>query len=284
MLCLRPETWPETARYPTHVTLLPLLAAILLAALLAASGQIYRQIQSLSQFAATYDRYYPPLEINGDGVLSAQGELKAPIRVPVFGRWVLVDPTGKTNPETIEWGNVTGVINDHQLVNFNPFTGRLSSQALSEWFKPPYGFLHPPKQGETQVIAGGNIQAAVQDGIPVFVFLGLCWAGLQALAEAAWVAAILFLMSPVVMLAAAGAPGHAVAPSRALLLPRRVALRMVAGFLLPLVLLDGILRAAGHPIADVLGWNGSMFFWFIAALALSIWTGLMAKRMYGAKR
>jgi hypothetical protein len=283
MLCLRPESWAEAARYPTFVTLLPLIVAILLGALLASTGQTYRQMQSLRQFAATYDQYYPPMELNSEGVLSVKGELKAPVRVPVFGGVVLVDPTGRTNPETSRSDRAFALITDKQVVLLSG-AEKPSRQMITEYATPPFGAFQLPPKGQVKTIDGAKIRAVVNDGVPQFVVLGVLWAGLQALAEAAWAAAILFMMSPVIMLAAAGVRGPTAGPARMLILPRRAAIRMVAGFLVPLVLFGAILRAFGHGITDILGWNWSMLFWFGATMALAVWTGMMARRMYGVQR
>ena len=50
-----------------------------------------------------------------------------------------------------------------------------------------------------------------------------------------------------------------------LILPRRAAYRMAAGLLVPLVLLDAVLNALGHPVAGLLGGQGAIIFWFLAA-------------------
>src|SRR6185295_13494178 len=73
MLCLRPESWAEAARYPTRFTLIPLLLAVLLGAVGIGISDTWRNVQGMRNFAAGYDsRGYPTLELNSDGVLSAK--------------------------------------------------------------------------------------------------------------------------------------------------------------------------------------------------------------------
>jgi HAMP domain-containing protein len=261
-----------------------LIAAILLGAALATAGQTYRQISSLQQFAATYDQYYPPMELSSEGVLSVKGELKAPVRVPALGGVVLVDPTGQTNPETSASEGVFALITDRQVVVLNG-AEKPPRQGLAEYAVPPYGLFQLPAKGQVKVIDGTTIRAVVHEKVfPPMIILSLFWAVAQALGEAAWAVAIVFMMGPVIILTAAGMRGDGVAPIRTMILPRRAASRMVVGFLVPLVLAGAILRAVGRPIADVLGLSGAMLFWFGAALGLAVWTGFMAKRMYGVKR
>jgi len=71
----RPETSAEAARgYPTFVTIWPLIVAIVLGALLASTGQMYRQMESFpASLPATYDQYYPRGIKTAEGVLSAKG-------------------------------------------------------------------------------------------------------------------------------------------------------------------------------------------------------------------
>src|SRR3569832_2140118 len=78
MLCFRPDSWAEAARYPTYITLLPLILASIIGAVAIAAGETSQMVRSLETFAADYDakHHYPPLEINSAGILSAKGELK----------------------------------------------------------------------------------------------------------------------------------------------------------------------------------------------------------------
>jgi hypothetical protein len=281
MLCLRPESWAEAARYPTHVTLVPLILAILLGAVVATAGQTYRQVRGLEEFAATYDQYYPPMELSSDGVLSVKGALKGPVRVPLLGMDVLVDPTGQTNPETVAWGRVGALVTDKSVVVLNRFTGELASEPLKT-LGSETGLLHLPAQGRVQVVDGKTIGAFVGNLAPVMLVVAPLVAMLQALGEALWAAAMLFLMMPVVVLTASVT--RVESGARMVILPRRAAFRIVAGYLVPLVLAGAALKATGHSVGEVLGWNAGLLIWFAAALGLAIWTGILARRMYGAKK
>ena len=89
---------------------------------------------------------------------------------------------------------------------------------------------------------------------------------------------MIFLLSPMVILAAAG-PRPDSGPDKRLILPRRAACRIVAGLLVPLVLASAGMRAAGHPLSASLH-QFAFFFWMLAAAAMAIWAGVLAKKMY----
>lgn len=149
LLCFRPESWAQTARYPTYVTLIPLLLAIILGAGLATAGQAYRQGAALWAFAGSYDKHYPAVEVAGDGTLKALDKLDYPIRVPAFGLVLLVDPTGKTNPETVSWDDTVALVTDKSVFRYDQYASmkedsvKLIQQPLSDWlplFASLWGF------------------------------------------------------------------------------------------------------------------------------------------------
>ena len=76
MLCLRPESWAEAAGYPTHITLVPLIAGDSAGGGGRDGGAGVSASTRVGEFAAAYDRYYPPMELSSEGVLSVKGELK----------------------------------------------------------------------------------------------------------------------------------------------------------------------------------------------------------------
>ncbi len=282
MLCLRPETWAEMARYPTHVTLLPLIAVIVLGAVGATAGQTVRQIEHLRHFAATYDQYYPAMELSSDGILRVKGELKTPVRVPAMWGAVLVDPTGQTKAEACEWDRTLAVVTDKYVVRMNALQDKLTYLPIAELGAPPYGLIKLPEQGQVKEINGAAIGEFLSNKMPVVIFGAILWAFMQGVGEAAWVLAMIFVLCPMIMVVAAGRGGEARRP--ALILPRRAAFRMAAGFMVPLVVVSAVLRGVGRPISEALGWEGAMLFWFGASGALAVWTGVMARGMYGGKR
>ena len=110
-----------------------------------------------------------------------------------------------------------------------------------------------PEKGKMKVVDGAAIGAFVRAKMPLIVVVAPLWALVQAVGEALWSGAVLFLMIPVVIMVASVTRREAAA--RMLILPRRAALRMVAGYLVPLVLAGGVLRAAGRSIGE--RWGGT---------------------------
>ena len=281
LLCLRPETWAEVARYPTWVVMVPLVLTVILGTAAAATGQTKRAVDQLREFAASYDSHYPPLELSSDGTLSVKGDLSAPIRVPLLGGVVLVDPTGKTRVETIRSESVRVLVTDKELVSVAD-EGR-TRWTLKSFLTPLLGPGGLPPAGQTRTLDGKTMAQLIDDKVGIAAAMGVGAFIIEAAGEALWVAMMMILACPIIMLAAAGPRLNPDAPDRRLLLPRRAAYRMAAGLLVPLVMLSAILRAIGHPIYESLGLQGAWFFWFFAAGALAVWTGLMAKRMYGRR-
>jgi len=283
MLCFRPESWAEAARYPTYITLLPLILAIVIGAAAIAGGETSRLVKSLETFAADYDakNHYPALEINSAGVLSAKGELKEPIRLHLPTMEVLVDPTGKTVADSLKLPP-TWFISDREIVLIGP-DGPVSPMfrgSIANVLSTPFSEFKLPKAGETSVIDQAVLANYIATHKPLFMLSGIGVGVMQIIAEAIWAAVMMFLICPLIMLATAGPRLHGDAPDRRLILPKRAAYRMAAALLIPIILVSAILRAAGHPVYDVLGGQGAMLFWFFSAGALAIWTGIMARQMF----
>jgi hypothetical protein len=278
-LCFKPESWAETARYPLHVTLIPLLLVILLSAVAMAAFDASRMMRSLQSFAAGYDKAYPPLRIDSKGVVSAEGDLPAPIRfdleVPHARRLpVWIDPTGKTAVESLKPPRV--LISDqkiflvkdpdHPLIFSIPDLARGLNIVL-----PPRDAYKP--------IDGTSLARFVEKLAPLVVLMGMGWAVILMIVDLLWSALMMFLFSPLVTIAAAG-PRPETGPDRRLLLPRRAAIRMVAGSLVPLVAANAILHVLGHPVEAVLR-DFTLLFWFLVVAGMAVWTGLVARKMYG---
>jgi hypothetical protein len=289
MMCLRPETWAEMARYPSRYTIVPLVVAILVAGVAAGIGESTRALGNLELFAATYDARYPALEISGDGVLSAKGPLAAPIRFDngANGGTILVDPTGNTVPGMVKTPG-TFLVTGRELYFFAlpdapPLRAKLSDLR---------GRL--PGPGEVTRIDGEALRKHFADNRGGYIAqMTVAWTAVTFLSNALWAALMIFLLSPLVMVAAAGprmpsigagGGGASTGPDRRLLLPRRATVRIAAAVLVPLVIFGGAMQALGHPVASLLGHEGATLFWFFSAGALCLWAGAMAKGIYLPKR
>jgi hypothetical protein len=99
----------------------------------------------------------------------------------------------------------------------------------------------------------------------------------QIFGDVLWAAMMLFFVGPLITITAS-------VGERSLLLPRRAAYRMAAALLIPLLLFNGFMHAAGYPISGALGGEGAWLTWFAAAAALGVWTGVMARHIYGQTR
>jgi hypothetical protein len=273
MLLLRPETWAEAARYPTRITLVPLLLVIFIASLAVGIGISYRQYQSYQQFAASYDARYPALELASDGSLKVAGNAALP--EPIRFQTVVVDPTGKTSAATIKTP-FTFLITDHQLLFVNFFSEGVNYQEnLSN-----IPNLVPPA-GQVKRIDGAMLSAYVRSHVPsLLVFPVIAFSVARFIGEILWCALIMFLICPLVVLATAGMRVNADGPDRRLLIPRRAAYRISAAVLVPIIAVDGALWAVNHPASGLLGGEGANLFWFFSAAALAVWSGFIARRMY----
>jgi hypothetical protein len=255
------------------VTILPLIFAILLGATAMGTGDTLRLLTSLNAFAGQYAALgYPALEYHHDGTLSSAGPVPTPIRVPLATAPELVvqiDPTGTTKPENVKSPGY--FVTNKEVV----MTGDMPNvhMTLADLFPVP-------AEGQTDTLNGATLKAYLADHQGIFLICGLFLIAAHAMAQSLWVVLMLFILSPVVMIAAAGLPSDSDSPRRRLLLPRRAAVRMVAALLVPIVMADSISRALDYGVADVVGIQWTMGVWLLVCAGLAIWTGIMAHRMY----
>jgi hypothetical protein len=279
-LCLRPESWAEAAQYPTRFTMVPLFLVIVLGSLGIGVGETWHTFRIVRDFAAGYDaKGYPALEINSAGVLSAKGPLEHPIRLDLPNTVIYVDPTGKTTADSINTPSL--FVNDKELALVGP-AGPLFSFALPSVLQA-YGVTLPDAQ-KTKTVSSETMVRYLDDHAAPYIAAASVFVSLaQAIGETLWALLMLFMLRPLIILAAAGPRVNPDAPDRRLILPRRVAYRMAAALLVPLVMLGALLRTIGHPVQDLLGPQGAMLFWLVAAGCLAAYTGLTARKMYGPK-
>jgi hypothetical protein len=280
LLCLRPESWAEAAQYPTWVTLVPLFLVVVVGALAMGTSETWRTYESARNFAAAYDtQSYPALEINSEGVLSAKGPLEQPIRFNLHNSPVLVDPTGKITAQTV--GMPCLFVSDNQ-VSVVGSSGPMWAMPLQTLLQL-YGVDLPP-EGQTKTVSKESLLHFLDRQGLVYAGAGMVLAVLlRAVGETLWVLMMIFMLCPLIVIAAAGPRDDPDAPHRRLILPKRAAYRMAAGLLVPLTVLGALLRTIGHPVENLLGPDKTMLFWVVAATCLAAWTGLLAKKMYGRK-
>lgn len=295
MLIFRPESWAEAARYQSKYTVVPLALAIVLACLGIGVSESARALGAMRQFAANYDRHYPPLEFTSAGTLRATGELKEPIRFQSQnGATVLIDPTGKTAPESIKAGP-TFFVTDKDIWAISTTDALPTRVGSLTQFTPLVEFPAPAASAMTATTAPAVTTAPAPlavtiNGTTMNQFLAeesgglvVFWTMVHAfgygVANALWAVLMMLLICPLVLLGAAG-PKIGEGPDRRLILPRRAAYRMSAAVLIPLIVFGGVLHALGKPVMNLLGFEGSTLFWFFAAAGLALWTGVLAKRLF----
>ena len=88
---------------------------------------------------------------------------------------------------------------------------------------------------------------------------------------------LLFFLGPLITLTAS-------IGEQRLLLPKRAAYRIAIAIMVPLMVLGGTLDASGYSPMITLGLYGALLFWFLAGCGLGIWSGIMARRMFGPTR
>ncbi|MCL2641485.1 MAG: hypothetical protein FWD53_11605 [Phycisphaerales bacterium] len=272
-----PESWALAARYPIGYTLIALLAAILFACLCAGIGDGKRFANEIAGVAARYQAAYPeaPLAVTAEGELKATEAFKEPLQFTFPHGRVVIDPTGQTNVESIKPKTIL-------FTNKEAFACLGNSEEpqrileLQPWLKLQRTTKEKESGGgggEELLITAQRIRAA---SVALGCFTGFVVASSLVVGNVLWVAVTMFLICPLIIAVAS-------VGDRGLLVPRRVAYRMVAAMLIPLVLFSGIMHAAGYSIMYTIGLDFALIFWFFTAAAMAVWTGFMAKKIYAPK-
>jgi len=252
MLCLRPESWAEAARYRTTATLIPLICAVFLGAMLMSWFNMRHIREALTTFAAGYEaNKYPALELHSSGTLTAQGPLPSPIRMELPEALILIDPTGTTSPDSVKTPAIFITGDEVYVTSSDGPVKWTSTQSLAALL-----MVNLPPAGQTKVINGASISDLVQKrggfyqvmSVPASIFIGL--------GEAIWGALMILLVAPLVVITAGSFSADSENAQRRLILPRRAAIRMCMAFLVPVFVLDGILRATGHGLSQAVGGVG----------------------------
>ncbi|HVS73433.1 MAG TPA: hypothetical protein VHQ47_19570 [Phycisphaerae bacterium] len=264
-LCLRPESWAEAARYPFWVTLIALIVALLIGSAATAVGMSRNFVHGLAQVGQVYDSRYSPMTMSSDGVLSPIGKWKGPITL--FDGAVVIDPTGHTTMDSASAPEI--LINAHEVQERMP-----GSPMVVPISKAPLIADLVPPAGQIKRIDGAAIRTLVAQRRMSLLLLG--WmAGFitKLLGETLWALITIFLISPMVSIGAA-------VGGRRLLIPRRVAHRIAAAVVVPLIVFGGIMQGCGYPLGEAIGIEPAMIAWFLAASAMAAWAGVLARRMY----
>jgi hypothetical protein len=131
-----------------------------------------------------------------------------------------------------------------------------------------------PAKGETTVINGAYLTSAMERrGGMIYAGTVAATVVAKIVSESLWVTLTIYLITPLVVLGAA-------VGGRGLMIPRRVAYRIAAAVLVPLVIFSGVLQAIGYPASGTLGEEGALIAWCFAAFAMAAWAGVLARRMY----
>lgn len=257
LLCLRPESWGDMARYPLRYTVWTVIMAVILSSFLTAIASSRAFRQELSLLASGYDSKFAPLTL-AEGKLSVAKDTPAS-KLPKYewkGTHIVVDPTGLTRPD--ELGD-NGVL--------------IGSDAI--YTKYPWGAMRDPSLfdvlknfGVKTEINSLTLKRFSDDYGAVFgLFWGLTIFCFSLMTHMLWAVIIAFLASPLVRIAA---------PS--LRMPRGMAYRVSGAITVPLLILGAVLELVGHAPRTVLGGEGATLFWFFAAVCMSFWGGYLLNR------
>jgi len=267
-LCLKPEAWADAARYPLWNTMLVALLAVILSGLMTGIGIAHRTVAGIEGFAAQYDKFYPPLVINSDGVLSTKGELKEPIRVNNGPGTLVIDPSDRTTLDSITTP-VAMLITSKDVHTRNVLEGSIP---IKEYLLLN---LLVPKAGEATEINGTTMTRWITS---YQGWIYILWGGLIAFVTATiqglWTLLMMVIVAPLVMIGAA-TPGKG-----RMIIPKFIAYRVAIAVAVPLVILDGLLEGLGYSVRWTLGQMSSLFF-LLAVSALAFWAGVLAKWMFG---
>ena len=223
------------------MTLLPLILAVLISCTAVAVNARSNFYAFAQEFAATYDKHYPALQVNSDGIVTAAADHTQPFDFRLNGTPFIVDPTNKMSFDLVK-GDIAMLITDGKvyqraMVDISPkqITGVL-----------PYCLLVPEK-GQTTVIDGSHIStwlAENRTGVGLLVMTTIFV--LKLLSESLWSAVMLFLLRPAIMIGAAMG-------AKRLIMPNRASTGLARRLLVPVVLFAGIMQATGYSAAAVMG-------------------------------
>ena len=271
MLCLRPEQWPQAARYQLRLTLMALLLAVLLVGLGVGIRAGSSVLPAARAFVAGYDREHPEL-IYSQGKLAVSGDPQAAgknlPKLLINGVLVVMDPTGKT---TVQGMGERGILIDEKTLTMHGSgEGYDSSVPLKEIEERAKGLGWAG--GEFKINGTTLGQALQKQGAALALGVGLGAAFMEVLGSTLWALVTAFLVIPMVQLVAFR-----------LAMPRRVAFRVSLAVVVPLVVLDGVLKIAGFAVSRALSGEGLLIFWFGCAAALAAWAGWLANAEFSPK-
>ncbi len=279
MLLLKPESWPAAAQYPFWVTLLPLILAVVIASGAVAFSGRAKFFAFARGFASGYDKQYPALRINSDGVVSTAKDATQPCDFHFNGEPFVVDTTGKTSFESIK-GDMATLVTDRTV--YQRWMGQdMPAQPLEDAyiyaFPAPGAWLVPQKGEPDNVIDGEHLtkwlnthEGALSVGVVLFGFMS------KFLGETLWITVMLFLLRPAIMIGAAMG-------EKRLIMPKRALYRIGAALLVPVVVFAGITQAAGYSAASVMGGENALIVWYFACALMAVWAGHLAQQMYTPK-
>jgi hypothetical protein len=292
LLCVRPEYWPQAARFPLSATLWPVvLVGVVMSALVSLSA-MRSVMQTYNAFAASYDGQFFPMQVSGGKLsrLATTQPAGAPALVaPTFtlrnipywsGRLaqmkptqVIFDPDKNVRLDVVD-GQAMIHITDTEMIWTTPGSDFYSDSGDAGVARAPLAPLLAPLLADQDVIINGQtLQHATQKkseiAIAVFLTTFIC----HCLSSLLWAFLMGVLMIPVVLFSAAR-----------LAMPRHVAFRIGLAVTVPLLVVGGILEATGALAQTSVPADLLPIFWCLCAAGMALWSGILANRIYAPRR
>ncbi len=272
LLLIDPEAWARAAMYGFRTTFGPLLLiALLMGGITAAQG--CREMYGLMiRFGKSYDSHYAPMVLSHGQLhlIATKGKVPLKFVTPLFK--MTFSP--RATPPQISSKEVLAlklVPNGYFLAGHGFFNGT-KLQPYKSWqqiFARTLGL--PLQKGKTPDVPINSTTILLI--IHGFFFYFLIFAGI-VLAVAAAVGILLWAAVAMVF----AAPAVAMVNIQ-LRMPLRVAYRIACAVMVPMVVLRSVLMMLNILPAQAATFGGEMAE-FIVPVAVAVWAGVLAKRMY----
>jgi hypothetical protein len=271
LLCLRPETWAESARYRMSKMIRAVSWIVLLSGLALGNIAAWSGMRWAEEFAGTYDEHYGAM-VYSSGTLSAVDPNKPlpQIYLPIYNA-----KPSQGLPFRVELGKHAGA---DETIGYHLTSRALVLQLGFSESRVPLVKLLGTEAGNGTVpavrIDGTYLKNMIAENYwALFAYISILATLMWILSALAWTATVAFLIIPFIQIAAHG-----------LGMSRRVAFKMALGICVPLVLLDAILRMCGLSLTESVGMDIANLVWAGLAALMGIWAGILANALYRAKK